>query len=167
MNASANPKLSMRPFLLTDTPVAVDIFRASIEELAAEDYSDTQREAWTSGADDEEAFGARLAGQLTLLGSLGRSVVGFASLKGSDELDMLYVHPAATGQGIGTMLMEALERLASARGAALLKADVSDTALAFFKGRGFVAQQRNSVPIASEWLANTTMTKKLSKERPS
>ena len=46
------------------------------------------------------------------------SPVGFASLEGNDEIDMLYVHPAAAGQGVGTMLVDALEKLAAARGAA-------------------------------------------------
>ena len=36
----------------------------------------------------------------------------------------------------------------------------------FFKRRGFVPQQRNTVPLGDEWLANTTMEKKLAaKER--
>ena len=94
------------------------------------------------------------------------SPVGFASLKAPDVIDMLYVHPAATGHGVATMLIDALEKLAAARGAGKLKADVSDSAVDFFKRRGFVPQTRNSVPLGSEWLANTTMEKKLAaKER--
>ena len=47
-----------------------------------------------------------------------------------------------------------------------LTADVSDSAQEFFKRRGFVAKQRNSVPLGNEWLANTTMEKRLAaKER--
>jgi putative acetyltransferase len=167
MTASANPQLAMRPFLATDTPLVADIFRASVEELTAEDYSDAQREAWAAAADDEEALAARLGGQVTLLGMIGGAPVGFASLKGNDQLDMIYVHPAAAGHGVGTMLVEALEKLAAARGARRLVADVSDSAQDFFRHRGFVPQQRNTVPLGGEWLANTTMEKKLAgKERP-
>jgi putative acetyltransferase len=83
---------------------------------------------------------------------------------------LLYVHPAAVGQGIGTMLIGALEKLAAARGATRLTAEVSDSAQDFFRRRGFVASQRNSVMIGDEWLANTTMDKPLgspaAKERP-
>ena len=53
----------LRPMLPTDAPFLAEIFRAAIEELAAEDYSETQREAWASTADDEEEFGKRLAGK--------------------------------------------------------------------------------------------------------
>jgi putative acetyltransferase len=59
------------------------------------------------------------------------------------------------------MLVDALEKLATARGAARLTADVSDSALEFFRKRGFVPQTRNSRPLGDEWLANTTMEKKL------
>jgi len=161
MSATANPQLAMRPFLPAETPLAAEIFRESIEELTVDEYSEDQRSAWASAADDEEAFGARLAGQLTLLGTLGGAPVGFASLKGTDEIDMLYVHPAATRRGVGTMLLDALEKLAASRGAGRLVAEVSDSAQEFFRHRGYVAQRRNSLPIGGEWLVNTTMEKKL------
>src|SRR5204863_247344 len=86
----------------------------------------------------------------TILGLIGGSPVGFASLKGTDVLDMLYVHPSAAGHGVGTMLIDALEKLAAARGARRLIAEVSDSAQDFFKKRGFVPQQRNTVPLGLE-----------------
>jgi putative acetyltransferase len=166
MMARAHPRLAMRPFLPADTPLLAEIFRASIEELTGDDYSEAQQEAWVAAADDEQAFGARLAKGLTLLGTMDGSPVGFASLVDNERLDMLYVHPAAAGHGVGSMLVDALEKLAAARGARRLRAEVSDSAQDFFKRRGFVAQQRNTVPLGDEWLANTTMEKPLAaKER--
>ena len=76
------------------------------------------------------------------------------------------MHPAAAGQGAGAMLLDALEKLAAGRGAKRLKADASDTALGFFEHRGFTALQRNTVHRNGEWLANTTVEKKLNKEAP-
>jgi putative acetyltransferase len=161
MSAKAQPKLAMRPYLAADAPVLAEIFRASIEELTGDDYSESQREAWAAVADDEVAFAEKLAKHLTLLGTMDGSPVGFASLDGPERIDMLYVHPAAAGLGIGGMLIDALEKLAAARGAAKLAADVSDNAVEFFKRRGYVPQQRNTVTLGSEWLANTTMSKQL------
>ena len=161
MSAQAKPKLALRPFLPTDAPLLAEIFRASIAELTGDDYSETQQEAWTATADDEEAFTKRLASALTLLGTIGGSPVGFASLAGTDRVDMLYVHPAAAGQGVGSMLIDALEKLAASRGARRLTADVSDSAQDFFRHRGFVATQRNTVELGGEWVANTTMEKRL------
>jgi putative acetyltransferase len=161
MNGRATPQLALRPMLPTDVPLLTEIFRAAIEELAAEDYSEAQQEAWASAADDEEAFGRKLAGELTLVATYGGSPVGFASLADNTKIDMLYVHPAAAGQGAGAMLCDALEKLAVARGAKQLTVDASDTARAFFEKRGFTAKTRNTVTMGDEWLANTTMTKPL------
>lgn len=163
MMAQAHPRLAMRPFLPADTPVLAEIFRQSIAGLAADDYSEAQREAWAARAEDEAAFGNKLAGQLTLIATLEGSPVGFASLARQDTVDMLYVHPAVAGQGVGAMLTDALEKLAGSRGAARLKVDASDSALGFFQKRGYVAQQRNTVTVGDEWLANTTMHKQLAK----
>ena len=157
----ALPKPALRPFLGEDTPMLAAIFAASIEELTGEDYSEAQQQAWASAADDEEQFGKRLASQLTLIATLQNSPVGFASLKGADHIDMLYVHPSAVGQGVGSMLSEALEKLAGGRGAKALTVDASDNATEFFLKRGYVANRRNTVTVNGEWLANTTMQKKL------
>ncbi len=153
--------LAMRPMLPEDVPLLAEIFRASIEELTAEDYSEAQQEAWAETADDLENFGARLAAQLTLVATFGGSAVGFASLADNTRIDMLYVHPAAAGQGAGAMLCDALEKLGAARGTKELIVEASDTARGFFERRGYTAKTRNTVFRAGEWLANTTMTKKL------
>jgi putative acetyltransferase len=161
MMARAHPEFALRPFLIEDTPLLAEIFRASIEELTADDYSDGARRAWASAADNEEAFAKRLSDQLTLIATMNGSPVGFASLANNETLDLIYVHPAVAGQGAGRMLIDALEKLGAARGAKSLTADVSDTAQDFFKKRGFTPQQRNTVLRGGEWLANTTMEKKL------
>ncbi len=157
----AMAKPALRPLLPADVPVLAAIFVASIEELAEDDYSEAQRAAWAGRAEDETAFGARLAAQLTLVATINGSAVGFASLKGADHIDMLFVHPSAARQGVAAMLCDALEKLAAARGAKTLTVDASDTAEPLFLKRGYIAQRRNSVSIDGEWLANTTMHKTL------
>ena len=165
MMAVAHPKLALRPFLPADAPVLREIFRDSIEDLTADDYTEAQQDAWASAADDLGVFKTKLSGQLTLVATLEGSPVGFASLEGKDKIDMLYVHPAATGQGVGAMLVDALEKLAGARGTERLTVDASDSARGFFEKRGYVAQQRNTVSVGDEWLANTTLQKQLATGR--
>jgi putative acetyltransferase len=161
MTTTPQTNLAMRPMLPTDVPLLAEIFRASIEELAADDYSEAQQEAWASAADDEEAFGARLARELTLVATHAGAAVGFAALADNTRIDMLYVHPAAAGQGVAAMLCDALEKLAVARGSKELSVEASDTARGFFERRGYVAKTRNTVALGGEWLANTTMVKPL------
>jgi len=159
--AQALPKPALRPFLAEDIPVLAAIFAVAIEELTGDDYNEAQQEAWASVADDEDQFGKRLASELTLVATLQNSPVGFAALKGADHIDMLYVHPGAAGQGVGSMLTDALEKLAGSRGAKALTVDASDNAQEFFAKRGYEAKHRNTVTINGEWLANTTMQKTL------
>ncbi len=151
----------MRPALPADAPKLAALFRASVQELAREDYSEAQVEAWAALADDEAAFAKRLAGGLTIVALVDGEIAGFASLKGADCLDMLYVHPAFARRGVATSLCEAMEKLAGARKALLLTADVSDCAQSFFAARNYTAQKRNMVFIGDEVLGDTTMTKKL------
>jgi putative acetyltransferase len=161
MSLRPQPNLAMRPLLPTDVPLLAEIFRAAIEELTGDDYSAAQQEAWAEAADDLEKFGARLAAELTLVATFAGSAVGFASLADNRRIDMLYVHPAAAGQGAGAMLCDALEKLAAARGTKELAVEASDSARGFFEKRGFTAKTRNTVFRAGEWLANTTMVKPL------
>jgi len=161
MNPSPLPTLAMRPMLPADVSLLAEIFRVSIEELTAEDYSQAQQKAWAGAAENEEEFGARLAGELTLVATFAGAAVGFAALADNTRIDMLYVQPAAAGQGAGSMLCDALEKLAAARGAKEVAVEASDTASGFFEKRGYIAKSRNTVLRAGEWLANTTMTKPL------
>jgi putative acetyltransferase len=159
MRRAAGPGL--RPYLPTDARSLVQIFRASVETLAAEDYDDDQRAAWAAAADDEAGFDARLGGALTLVALLDGSIAGFASLQDNKNLDMLYVRPDCARRGVGSALVEALERLAAGRGAKILSVEAADSARDFFLRRGYVPQSRNTRMIGGQWLGNTTMTKEL------
>ncbi len=152
---------ALRPLLPDDTAALAMLFRASIFELTEEDYDADQQEAWAAAADDEAAFGARLAAALTLVAVADGEPVGFVSVTDNKVIDMLYVHPLAAEQGVGTLLCNAAETLVKGRGGKSLVADASDTALGFFQARGYEAQQRNTVQRNEAWLANTTVKKSL------
>ncbi|HEY1944142.1 MAG TPA: GNAT family N-acetyltransferase [Roseiarcus sp.] len=157
--------VSLRPFLPADTNQCAEIFRAAIQVSANEDYSDDQLDAWAARANDAEAFGAKLGSALTLVALIDGGPVGFASLRNKNELDMVYVDPRFGRRGVGSTLIDALTRLAVARGAELVTSEASDTARPLFERHGFVAQLRNLVQIDDQWLANTTMTKRLASPR--
>jgi putative acetyltransferase len=152
---------ALRPYLPSDAARCAAIFRASVEETTGGDYDEDQRSAWAAAADDETAFGARLAKALTLIATVEGEPAGFGSLKDADVIDMLYVDPEYSRRGVASLLIDALARLAASRGAKQLTSEVSDTARAAFERQGFVAQRRNLVQLGGEWLANTTMIKPL------
>lgn len=151
----------LRPFLPADLDPLRELFAQSIDVLTADDYSEDQRIAWAGRAADKISFGQRIAGATTLVVMVNGRYAAFGSLRDNNVLDMLFVHPHFARQGIGTALADALERLAQGRGAKEISAEASDTAEPFFAGRGYMAMQRNLIPIDDEWLSNTTMKKQL------
>ncbi len=151
----------LRPFLPADTMALRDLFAQAIEELTQDDCSEDQRIAWASAAEEGPAFGKRLADATTLVIQVNGDYLGFGSLKDNAKIDMLYVSPHYAGEGVGTALMDALEKIAAARGAAMLTVDASETAVVFFEKRGFFQVKRNLVQRDDEWLAQTEMTKAL------
>ncbi|MDX7949864.1 GNAT family N-acetyltransferase [Lichenihabitans sp. Uapishka_5] len=150
-------QIALRPMLPDDGPILAAIFAASIDELTGDDYAPAQQAAWIGTADDEASFAKRLQAQLTILATVAGEVAGFASLKGQDELDMLYVQPDAVGQGVASALCDALEKIAKGRGAGGLRVAASDTAQGFFAKRGYLALHRETVPLGDEWLGRTAM----------
>ena len=153
--------IALRPMLPDDGPTLAAIFAASIDELTGADYTPDQQAAWIATADSEAAFTARLQGYVTILAITDGETAGFAALKGSDTLEMLYVRPDAAGQGVGAALCDAIEKIAAARGAAALTVAASDTAQPFFAKRGYEAVRRETVPLDDEWLGRTVMRKAL------
>lgn len=161
-----NGRVALRPFLPADAPRLIEIFRASVEESTAEDYSESQRAAWSSAADDSDAFIARVTLYLAVVATIDGEPCAYASLRDNGHLDHLFVHPAFIGRGLASLLCGALEKLAAARGARTLAVDSSDAAMEFFAKRAFEMKQRNSVLVGGEWLANTTMEKQLPSAQP-
>ena len=149
--------VGLRPFLLADAAVCAQMFRESVDLLTDDDYDEEQRAAWASRADDEQAFGRKLADGLTLVALVSGTPAGFATLK-ADLIEFLYVSPSFARRGVGAALLDALMKLARARGVVKLKADVSETARPLFAKSGFVGERRNLVSIGDAWLPNTTMS---------
>ncbi len=161
MSASAFPKPSLRPFLAADLPLLSEIRFAAIEELTVDDYDEAQRRAWASAVDDDEEFAQSLAKGLTLVALIGGGPVGFISHQNGGLIDQLYVHPSVARAGVATALIDAIEKLAAARGTTMLVTDASDTAKPLFEARGYQATHRNTIEIDGEYLGHTRMTKAL------
>ncbi len=162
MMATAHPKLALRPMLPADAPLLAEIFRASIEELTGDDYSAAQQEAWASVADDEAEFAKKLGSELTLIATMEGSPVGFASLDGKDKIDMLYVHPAVAGQGVGAMLDRRAGEARGRRAAQPSSASMPATQRAASSRSAAISRSSaTALSTGGEWLANTTLQKPL------
>ena len=103
--------VALRPYLPADAKRCAEIFRSSIEELAAEDYDErAARGLGVARRRRSRRSARRLAEALTLLAVIDGAVAGFASLKGADQIDMLFVDPEFARQGVGRTLVDALDK---------------------------------------------------------
>ena len=151
----------LRPFVTADAPALRELFAQSIYELTQDDYDEDQRLAWVSEAEDGKAFARRLGAMTTLVIEQDGEYLGFAALDQNSLIAMLYVHPYYAGEGVGTALADALEKIATGRGAETLTVESTETAVMFFEKRGYLAYRRNTLPRDDVWLATTTLKKQL------
>ena len=92
-----------------------------------------------------------LANNEVVVAEIGSTVVGFASFIAQDgndaELDGMFVEPSHWRQGIGRLLIEAVERELVAWQATRLRVVANPNALAFYKAVGFVIVGEEKTPL--------------------
>jgi putative acetyltransferase len=155
---------ALRPALPADFADLAILFQASIEELSLDAYDDAQRAVWAAKADDEAAWAKHLAGCLTLIAEEDGEPVGFAAMRDNSIIENVHVHPDMAFMGVGAQLIDALERLAAARGVAKMSVAATDNATAFFERVGYVAVRRSALSAGDQWLPATVMEKALKGE---
>ena len=92
-----------------------------------------------------------LANNEVIVAEIGSTIIGFASFIAQDgndaELDGLFVEPAHWRQGIGRMLIEAVERELVAWHATRLRVVANPNALAFYTALGFEIIGEEKTPL--------------------
>lgn len=92
-----------------------------------------------------------LANNEVIVAEIGPTIVGFASFIAQDgndaELDGMFVEPSHWRQGIGRLLIEAVERELVAWQATRLRVVANPNALAFYKAVGFIIIGEEKTPL--------------------
>lgn len=127
----------IRAYRAEDAPALARIFRAAIHATAAGDYPPEALAAWTAAADDETAFGNRLAGGITRVAQHDGTPVAFGQIDPGNRFAMLYTAPAWGRHGWASAICDELESIARTAGNGCLYTEASWTARAFFEQRGF------------------------------
>lgn len=112
---------------------------AAIRELCAQNYSDTQLSSWASRL-TEDGYLPAIASSTFFVAERAAEVIGFAEFApSSGEVVAVYVHPHHARQGVGTLLLRAIERVAVDLGIRELSLSSSLTAVSFYERFDFVA----------------------------
>lgn len=161
--------LTIRPYTAADATVTRAIFYQSIHELAANDYTPAQLNAWAPSEYNLQQWGAARGRAHTLVATVDGVSAGFAdfvegsgqSLLGESLIDMLFVRPPYHGQGVASALHTQVQEEARTRGTTTLVVQASLTARGFFERHGFRVSKENQVQLRGEELTNFTMMKRL------
>ncbi|MHA3774439.1 GNAT family N-acetyltransferase [Verrucomicrobiota bacterium sgz303538] len=136
--------MTLRPATTADCTGILVCHVAAICELCAGDYSETQLLAWSTRLTPEGYIPA-IESNLFLVAEREAEVIGFAEFEPSrGEIVAIYVHPQHSRQGVGTRLVQAIERHAFESGLHELCLSSSVTAVPFYERFGFVSGQRTN-----------------------
>lgn len=109
--------------------------------VVAREYTANQVDRWAPSTVDMEAWSQKLARTNPFVAVDATSIWGFAELEPDGHIGNIYVHHERQRRGIGTALLSAIEKEAKSRKLECLFAEVSTTAIHFFRSMGFEIQE--------------------------
>lgn len=151
--------ISIQIATLADLDEVRQLFYDTINTVNIPHYSPQQIAVWSSGYSNIPKWEMRVREQYFIVARMDDRIVGMISLAPSGYLDLMYVHRSYQGQGIATLLLNALELKAAAWKVPEIYANVSITARPFFLKRGYAISEYNEVEINGEIFQNAVMRK--------
>ena len=122
-----------------DIPQMKDLFRTTVLNVNARDYTEEEVKDWASCGDSDERWKELLLGNhyIGAFDAVGR-LSGFTSMNRDGHLHSMFVHRECQGMGVATLLISEAERLAEEYGVEAVTCEVSLTARSFFEKKGYV-----------------------------
>lgn len=106
-------------------------------QVVSRSYTQEQASRWAPANPDMCAWREKLARTKPFVAVENDKIVGFAELEPDGHIDNFYCHHEWQRRGVGSSLLRALEAEARRTGVAVLFAEVSMTAVAFFRAKDF------------------------------
>lgn len=128
----------------------------TVRSVNIKDYSPAQVETWVPDAKLYTTY----EGIAFVVEKEGK-IVGFANIKDKGLLHRLYVHKDHQGKGIGSLLIDALEKEATKLGWKKLQTEASITAKPFFERKGFHSIEEQTINLRGVNFVNYKMEKLL------
>jgi ubiquinone/menaquinone biosynthesis C-methylase UbiE/N-acetylglutamate synthase-like GNAT family acetyltransferase len=156
--------MKIRKATFDDVDELRTLFLETIVAVNSKDYNEEQIKVWSTSADQEHFLIGRLKEQHFLVAESNGVITGFASLSDAGYFDTMYVHKDFQGQGVGTLLLNAIEKVATALEVSQINTDVSITARSFFEKHGYQVDRQQQKHVRGTVFINYLMSKKLSSE---
>ncbi len=151
----------IREFRVGDEKALHAIFLSAVHEIAVNDYTSEQINAWAPHSLDPDLWAKRIRGISPLVAEIEGKAVAYADLQSSGYIDHFFVSRPVARQGVGTALMTYIHDVAAVRKIGMLSSDVSRTAQPFFRKFGFAIVEQRSPEIRGVIVPNALMKKVL------
>ncbi len=133
--------VSIRPAGDADRPKIFTVHVRAIRETCSRSYSSQQIDVW-AGLLSPDSYTAPLRKRVLVVATDASDVVGFAQLAPDEgEIEGIYVRPDRQGEGIGRMLLSALEAQARVRGISSLELAATLNAVGFYERAGYTQRR--------------------------
>lgn len=164
MNQNMKIDFAIRVAQQSDVIELRDLYKNTVLEINRRDYSQEEVEDWASCGDDL----AKIKGMIEthyfiVVVDQQSQVVGFSSITPQGYLHSMFIHKDFQGKGIATILLNEIERYATATGLIRVTSEVSLTARPFFEKRGYIVEEEQKRKANMLSLTNFWMAKKLIK----
>ncbi|MEI6429746.1 MAG: rhodanese-related sulfurtransferase [Pseudanabaena sp. ELA607] len=153
----------IRLFQTQDSDRIAQLFHDTVREVNIRDYSPSQVKAWAPDNLYFTNWTEDCTNSFTYVADEAGEIIGFAQLEANGHIDCFFCHKDYQRCGVGTRLYRAIEAKALELKIELLFVEVSITARAFFKSRGFAVVKEQQVSCRGEKLTNFVMEKSLGK----
>ncbi len=154
--------MHLREYAPTDVEAVAQLFTETIHAVNSRDYSAEQLAVWAPRPYDLARWSARCARTCPIIAEDNGTIVGFCELEADGHIDCFYVHKDYQGRGVGWLMYDEIERRARLSGLPRLYAEVSITALPFFRRQGFQIVAQQEVQLQGVGFTNFRMEKLLS-----
>jgi putative acetyltransferase len=135
----------LRPYKPSDSTACFRVFRTAVQIGVTEHYTQEQRDAWAPDTEMPDDWPQMFENHVTWVATRWGRVRGFMSMGDDGHVDLAYVSPDRTGQGIGLALCRKLETEARNRNLPFMTTEASLVAKPFFERLGWQVEARQSV----------------------
>lgn len=156
----------IRDFQIGDELALREVFLSAVHEIAINDYTAEQINAWAPRSIDCELWVERMRAITPFVVEHEGKVVAYADVQASGYIDHFFVSGPVARKGVGTMLMNHIHDTANHRGTPVLTSDVSKTAQPFFQRFGFSIVEQKFPEMRGVVVPNALMSKVLVADQP-
>jgi putative acetyltransferase len=142
-----------------DALAIATLYHDTVRKINSRDYAPSQIEAWAGETPDEEKWRERQTNRTTFVDEHNGTIRGFAELEDNGHIGAIYVHADYQGEGIGSALLDEVEKEAAAREVTCLSTEASITAQPFFARSGFETVATQDVEYRGQIFRNHRMRK--------